>query len=428
MESQGAGGAEGWTQEPVRFYNSIWYEFTPATNGAVLARVEAAEFTPVIGIWQATEGATDVQRVAGSGDDGSACESEAKEITIEEPADGSGSDVKKQKKNVVGVVASVQAGIRYLVSVGAQENEGGAGSVSFEFWPGGYFFNPVILEAQAQAPEVEATPPPGEAALGETKAPADGDIVSQAQALAPQVEIVSGVGTTTLEVWGLNPKTYELQPLADIREGDRKRVLGGKFTGTEFNMKSGEEQQDFVEEKGVDEEQPPTLSARGLTQGIWKLDAPEDFVGLTRVSATVHPDLILAFADISDPLLRDPCVQRAVLLVLNESEMRDEIGYEGNVIFDPASLDEDCEISEPVEDATTSARQLLYEAGVAEEEEFAIQIQVEEERETLLTAADIVLQRLLEIGLDAAIEPCVDACIRVFFESEATSEQPPGGG
>jgi hypothetical protein len=404
MEPQGATKAEGGTQEPVRFYNSIWYEFTPATNGAVLARVEAGKFTPVIGIWQVPEGATDVERVAGSGDDGSACESDSKKITIEEPTDESGSDDRIQTKNVVGVVANVQAGTRYVMSVGAQENEGGAGSVSFEFWPGGYFFNP----AQDML----------------TEAPAEADLISQAQALAPQVDIVSGVGTAKLEVWGLNPKTYELQPLADIPIEDRKEVLGGKFTGTEFSMKSGEEQLDFVEEEGEDEEQPPTLSARGLTQGVSKLVAPEGFAGLTRMSITVdHPDLILAFTNMSDSPLKDVCVQRALLLVVEESEMRDELGYEGNVIFDPESFGEGCQ-TEVIDDAGTGARKLLEDAGV--EDGFPVQIQVEEESETLLAAADVVLQWLLEIELDAAIEPCVDACIRVFFESEAASEQPPG--
>ncbi|GAG40082.1 unnamed protein product, partial [marine sediment metagenome] len=192
-------GIEPEGQTKTGFFNSIWYEFTPATSGAVLGRVETGEFTPVIGIWQAPEGATDVQRVTGSGDDGSACEIEKATIVVED-----------QTKNVVGVVANVQAGTRYGVSVGAQENRGGVGRVSFEFTPGGYFFNLATPAGEEQPLEVKATPQSGAAALAVAVAPEVEDLV-------PQVEIVSRQATTvTLEVWELAQKTYELQAHTNI--------------------------------------------------------------------------------------------------------------------------------------------------------------------------------------------------------------------
>lgn len=391
-EAESEGRTESEDETKTHFFNSVWYEFAPATNGTVLTRAETSDFEPAIGIWAAPqEESTNLEGVAGSGTGtGLACETAS--VPVSAPGDGEdGAD--QRSKNVVGVVANVQAGTRYLVSVGALDDRGGSGSVFFRFTPGGHFFNPAAGTVTNQPVEDEAL---------------------LAEDLVPRVEIVSDEVTAaaTLKLWRLKPETYELQAFADIPVDDRDEFMRGEFV-----VESGEEQRKFLEKTSEGEEQPPELTAEGLGEGVWKLAEPEGFVGLALLNVTVHhPDLTLAFADTSDPPLKDGCVQRAILLVLEESSIREELGYEGNVIFDPESLDADCETSEAIEDATTSARRLLEEAGV--EGGFPIQIQVEEERETLRDAAEIVQQRLLDIGLDAGIEPCIDACIRVFFGSE----------
>lgn len=384
------------------FFNSIWFGFTPATNGAVLARVETGEFIPVVGIWQAREGATEVQPVPGSADDGSACEADV--ATVPEAVAGPDADAEERTKNVVGVVANVQAGTRYVASVGAQEDGGGLGRVSFEFTPGGYFFSPAITEAQAQRPEDETTPEPGTAVLGVAKAPED-------KALVPQVEIVSGVGSAKLELWRLAPEIYELQSLAEMSQDVQDDFLPGKFT-----LKSEEEERTFNQKKNEDEEQPTALYVAELTEGVWKLVAPEDFAGLTKLTGTSRaPDLMLAFADTSGTPLKNAKVQEAVLIVLEESGIREELGYGGDVIFDPESFAEGLQIPPVVEEREFVAGVFLLGQGY--EEGFPIQIRVEWESETLDAAAEIVQLRLLAIGLDARIEPCTDACIRVFFRT-----------
>jgi len=224
------------------------------------------------------------------------------------------------------------------------------------------------------------------------------------------VEIVSGTGEAELELWRLDPETYELQSLADIPEDER-----GEFLKGEFALEFEDERRPFAHDKSQDEQQPMVLRARGLTEGVWTLAAPEGFVGLTRLSVTVHPDLMLAFANTSGTPLEDARVQQAVLVVLEESGIREELGYGGNVVFDPESFEEHLQVPRVIQDREFAARMLLQGEGY--EEGFPIQIQVEGESQTLHAAAEIVQQRLLAIGLDGRIAPCTDACIRVFFRA-----------
>lgn len=394
-------------EEETDFFNSVWFEFTPATDGAVLTRVETAEFRPAVGIWAAAQGAIDVELVVGSGGEGLACEAEA--ATVPEPAPEPGAN-QERTKDVVGVVANVQAGTRYVASVGAQEDGGGLGRVSFEFWPGGYFSDPAIAALRAQALEAKTVEEEGTAAALAAAVLDMEDLVCQAHELVPRVEIVSGTGEAELELWRLDPETYEPQCLADIPEDER-----GEFLKGEFALEFEDERRPFVHDKSQDEQQPMVLHARGLTEGVWTLALPEGFVGLTRLSVTVYPDLMLAFADTSGTPLEDARVQQAVLVVLEESGIREELGYRGNVVFDRESFEERLQVPRVIQDREFSARMLLQGEGY--EEGFPIQIQVEGESETLDAAAEIVQQRLLAIGLDARIEPCTDACIRVFFRT-----------
>jgi len=385
-------------KEGTDFFNSVWFEFTPATDGAVLSRVETAEFRPAVGIWAAPQGAIDVQLVVGSGGEGLACEAEA--ATVPEPAPEPDAE-QERTKDVVGAVANVRANTRYVASIGAQDNRGGLGSVSFEFWAGGYFSDSAIAALRAQALEGKTVEEGGNA----------GDLVCQAQELMPRVEIVSGVGEAELELWRLDPNTYELQCLADIPEDERRAFLKGGFA-----LESGEKRRPFAQEESQDEQKAMVLHAPNLAEGVWTLALPEGFVGLTRLTGTSRvPDLMLAFADTSGTPLEDARVQQAVLVVLEESGIREELGYGGNVVFDPESFEERLQVPQVIEDREFAAHMLLQGEGY--EEGFPIQIQVEGESETLNAAAESVRQRLVGIGLDARIEPCTDACIRVFFRT-----------
>jgi hypothetical protein len=136
-------------------------------------------------------------------------------------------------------------------------------------------------------------------------------------------------------------------------------------------LESEGQERPFVQKKSEGEEEPAALDGVRLTEGVRKLVAPDDFAGLARLTGTSHaPDLMLAFADTSGTPLENAEVQQALLAVLDESGIREELGYGGDVIFDPQCFEEGLQIP-PV----------------------------------------------LEIGLDARIEPCTDACTRVFFRT-----------
>jgi hypothetical protein len=199
-------------------------------------------------------------------------------------------------------------------------------------------------------------------------------------------------------------------------EDERAQFLQGEFT-----LESEGRQRPFVLDEGEAEEEPPALYAGGLKEGVWKLAPPKSFDGLTSMTSSIHvPDLMLAFADTSGTPLDNTNVQQALLVVLKEPPIRGEIGYEGNVIFDPKSFEESLHVpSIPDEkEREFAARLLLEQAGY--KEGFSVQIQAEGEGETLLEeTAGIVQQRLLSIRLDAEIAPCIDACIKVFLRTES---------
>ena len=146
----------------------------------------------------------------------------------------------------------------------------------------------------------------------------------------------------------------------------------------------------------------------------------EGFVGQVKLtSVTFQPDLVIALAESSAPLLEAP-VQQALLAAIDEVAIRNGLDLEGRVVFNRESLGTAVLSLEPSDD-TVTAREVIEEAGVADG--LTIQIQVEEEREeeraTLLLAADIVQQQLVAAGLDATVAACEDICLRVFFRSEA---------
>ena len=111
------------------------------------------------------------------------------------------------------------------------------------------------------------------------------------------------------------------------------------------------------------------------------------------------------------------------MLVIDEVAIGDELGLDGLVIFDPDSFNPIALTFEPGDNAVSTARGLLEEAGLADE--LAVQIEVvaepesEEARKTLLEAAETLQRQLLGLDLDVTIEVCKDLCIRVFFRSKA---------
>lgn len=353
--------------ESVRFFNSLWYELKPLEDGTVFARVETLHFIPVIGIWEVPQEETiRLQNVAGSGEDPNiACE--ARVARVGQPT-----------AKAVGILINVRAGTRYLAVVGSQQDVGGGGTVTFEFTSGASILTPGISEEEL-----------------------------------PTVTLPSAMGNAQLELRGLNRATYQLRAFSQLPEEPFLLVPeGGKPVPLGLAKTQDEEDRTLLD------------TQRTLDPGVWRLQVPalrEGFVGQVKLtSVTFQPDLVIALAEDSAARL-DARVQAALLAAIDEVAIRDNLDLEGRVVFDHESLGPAVLSLEPGGDDTTTARDLLEEAGATDG--LSVQIQVEEgqeeERATLLGAAEILRQQLLGIGLDVTIEACKDVCIRVFFRSEA---------
>ncbi len=343
---------------------TIWYGFSPSTDGTLLARVTSLDpgLTPVIGIWEELEeGVLQVDAAPGSGSEGLACEGRAVFLPRRiSPAPG---DAKR-----VATIASIQADRSYLIVVGNQEERGGSVSIDLEFTPGASALFPTIPRHQL-----------------------------------PSVTLPSTRGLVQLELRQLNT-VYEL-----------RRLGSGGFS---LVPQQGEAVPVMIAEDQQDKRR--TLLEAELDPGVWTLEIPENFVGQVRLTTIVRP-VVLAFADRAAAPLNDIRVQGALLLVVDPVEIRDSLGLGGRVIFDPESFDPGARTFEAGEDAASTARELLDQAEIGEE--FTVQIQIEvskeEERKTLVDAARVLQGQLLGLALDVAIAPCENVCIRVFVGSEA---------
>lgn len=344
------------------FRNTAWYRFMPSTDGTVLATVKSdADLEPVVGIWEELEEGILAKRAArGSGPDGRACETNFQGRVI--------------SAKRVATIAKVQKEKHYLIAIGTQNDRGGALKISFEFAPGATFLFPKIPRDEL-----------------------------------PTITLPSIPGLVQMEVRDFDKTRFEL--------------VGSDDSPGEFSLVSEGNTVRFGEVEDQEDKTSRTLleTEKVLDPGTWMLlNVPKDFVGQVRLTTTKLPDVILAFADPSVPLLSDIRVQRALLLAIDEMSIRDSLGL-GRVIFDRLSVDPGALTPEEGDDDVTRARELLEEAGVADE--LAVQIQPEpqseEELDLLLAAAEILRQQLLGIGLDVTIEACKDVCIRVFVGSEA---------
>lgn len=364
-------GHDGAGDEPeTDFYKSIWFEFEPASDGAVFGRVEAADFEPSIGIWQAPpEGSTELVPIAGSGSSsGLACETRSRRVS-ETAANGA---TEPSRKNVVGAVANVQAGVRYVAAVGSRENKGGQLNLAFDFTAGGLFFDSA------------------------------GGTGEESRTL--QVQVPSGRARIILELWELNRREYSLEPY----DGDpgRFELIGvTEFVGSDGVLPATSIPFSVTRQ---DSHEQPVFAIDDIQPGTWTLDPPESFTGLATLVPTMYPDLVFTFTNTATAPLNSPCIQRALLRALDG--LSTELAYAGRVVFEPQGFGDRCE-------RTSDLHELLEEEALGDG--FPIQIQVEQDREALHTAAEKARDRLIELGLDAVVAPCRDACIRVFHEVEA---------
>lgn len=353
------------------FKRTVWYRFVPSTDGTLLATVTIdADLQPVVAILEELEeGILEEAAASGSGEASSAersrqaCETAFKTLK-KSPLQGA---------RRVATIADVQTGMRYLIAMGTRNDKGGALNIFLEFTPGATFL-------YSKIPRYEL----------------------------PTITLPSIPGLVQMELREFDMARFEL--------------VGSDDSPGEFSLVSEGNTVRFGEVEDQEDKTSRTLleTEKVLDPGTWMLKVPEDFVGQVTLSVTtIKPDLILAFAEPSAAPLNDIRVQGALLLVINEVEIRDRLGLDGPVIFEPDSFDPDALTFEAGENAVSTARELLEELSAELTVQIQIEVGQEEERQTLVDAADILQQQLVGLGLDVAIASCENVCIRVYFGSKA---------
>lgn len=383
-------------RETARFHNSVWYAFQPATDGAVFVRAQTADFSPVIGVWEEPEPLGALKPVTGSNAlTGLACETNV------------GKTNNEVETNVVAAIAKVQGDTRYVAAIAAQGDKAGDVRVSFRFYPGAHLLNPAAESKQAREWSQRVAGIRYGSDLPSAK------LRSQVLAVTARGRALSQLTTATLKLWDFDRERCELRSPSTELEEATLVTEDTRYTLTRVSE---------------DEEAPPArfeATLCGLQEkkpcaepSYVEIEVDPTFVGLGSVSMSIEPAVVLSLSGTAYMPLRDVRVQAALLLALQESAIRDSLGYGGEVVFDPEchepeALPVGVAAVDDVGDRELAARGLLEEAGFPEG--FAIQIQVEEETQLLADAAEIVRDRLVGIDLDPSIEPCVDACIRLYF-------------
>ena len=371
------------------FFNSVWYAFRADRDGAVLVRVETDEqLQPSVGVWAAVqEESAAVEPVSGSGETGIACEIRAVaggdgESGVSDSGDGT---------SVVGVVANLVAGTRYLVSVGNTNDQPGFGVVSVQFVPDGWYLSPKV---EAPLPTVEVPSGQAEVRLGVWEL-GRADYRLAAPSPAPRFSLLREDGR---EVAFVTPTpTAVPTPAATPTSTPGPTPTAGPsptVTSTPLPLPTV----------------PPAIRPfdlyvpQLLTPGRWRLQPPEGFEGLVKLtSVPSEPDVLFSFIPGSFEPDPDPCTQQAIRAEIEGASLALQLGYAGGVGFDPQSELGEC-----------------GEPAPAIGEPFHLHVQIEGEPEILHLVGDAIGELLRELEFDAIVSLCDDdACIRVFLGADA---------
>jgi hypothetical protein len=390
-------GVDGEEATDVLFRNTVWFGFTPPTSGAVLVRVVSAEFTPITGIWRASDDrdATSVRldEIVGSGHDAS---EERLGIACQLTSESIGND----DQEVVGVLGNVTAGTSYLVAVGATEDNEGDFRLTVQYFPNAIYVP--VRSASQDSPEPTPTQGP---AFERSLAFED-----------PTIEIPVGSGAVSLEIWRFDTADFqvklrassdrigqfEMQPESGQPVELRNRGNSSSLGPTESATEDG-----IVDEVAGVQSDGLILSA-DLDMGEWSLVSPPGFSGLVRLSTSVYPDVLLSLEGVSDPSLSDACTQSALLSEIKASIELGTVDYRGDLV---APKPESCENAESFSDL------LAEDEGLADAiASVIVQVQSEGASSTLAAIAEATHDELLALGFQSSVEGCTATCIRVAFQ------------
>jgi hypothetical protein len=389
------------TEVDSRKFKTLWYLFQPVTDGTlkVTSKVppKNARVNHAVGIWE--DQPDGPPKLLLGSHDGLACLSE------------SAADTQGKGEREIAVIANVQQGTNYLVSLGSEKGVVDA-TLMLEFNPRARYFNRSPGAGGAAASEGVSSGEP--APEGESEP----DDEPSSDAGSVEVLVEADRAAVTVQLTALNAKTFKEEPLSE----DFELTLTAAAPEEDG---PGEGMQGKPSERfGLVRDSDGAWTATNVSAGTWTLiirhKNGKQFIGHVRVNVAKLETLVIA---LNDALGVDGELQRALFLLANAATE----GFKG----EPVSVDSESFVQtvlmsdsgeEPAagESAQTEIQEIIEAAKLPED--FDVQIQIEGEEQALGKLADALAEEISQTGLQARVSDCqedADVCFRIFRRAEA---------
>ncbi len=383
-----------------RKFKTLWYLLQPVTDGTlkVTGKVpkKNARVNHAVGIWE--DQPDGPPKLLLGSHDGLACLNE------------SAADTQRKGEREIAVIANVQQGTNYLVSLGSETGVVDE-TLMLEFNPLARYFNrsPGAGGAAASAGVGSGEPAP------EGESEPDDEPSSDAGSMEVLVE--ADRATVTVQLTDLNAKTFKEEPLGE---------------DIELTLTAAAPEEDGPGE-GVLGQPPEPVSlapdgdgvwtATSVTARLWTLTIQREdrdrFIGHARVTVRNARQMVIA---LNDAVGVDRELQRALFLLANAATE----GFEGEpVSVDSESFVQTALMSESGEEpaAGESSQTEIQEIIDASKlpQDFDVQIQIEGEEQAHGELADALAEEISRAGMQARVSDCqedADVCFRIFRRVE----------
>ncbi len=387
-----------------RKYKTLWYLIKPVTAGTlkVTAKVpeKNADVNHAVGIWE--EQPEGLPKLLPGSYRGLACLNESLEDELEE------------EERKIAVIANVQQGASYLVSLGSQH--GGDATLEIEFNPGAHYFSePPRADGAAGSNGVASGEPAPEGQSG-------GDGVPSSDAESFEVLVEADGAIVTVRLTALDAETFEENPFEDEIELTLTSAAPEEASHGEGVL--GESQQPVIHAPdGVG-----VWKVTGVSAGLWTVTIQrkdgDRFIGHARITVANAHEIVIA---LNDALGVDRDLQRALFLLANAAAegFEDEPVSVDSASFAQSALTSKSEDEAPEEGSEqTKIEEIIETAKLLDD--FDVQVQIEGEEETLGTLANALANEISQAGLEARVSDCqedADVCFRVFRRGSSPGDE-----
>ena len=395
LDSDPSSTEEDRPAEDSRKYEILWYLIKPVTAGTLKVTAKVPEknagVNHAVGIWE--EQPEGLPKLLPGSYRGLACLNESLEDELEE------------EERKIAVIANVQQGASYLVSLGSQH--GGDATLEIEFNPGAHYFS--------ELPRADGTADSNGAASGEPapEGQPGGDGVPLSDAESFEVLVEADGAIVTVQLSALDAETFEENPFEDEIELTLTSATPEEASPGEGVL--GKSQQPVIHAPdGVG-----VWTVTGVSAGLWTVTIQrkdgDRFIGHARITVANAHEMVIA---LNDALGVDRDLQRALFLLANAAAegFEDEAVSVDSASFAQSALTSKSEDEAPEEGSEqTKIEEIIETAKLLDD--FDVQVQIEGEEETLGALANALANEISQAGLEARVSDCqedADVCFRVF--------------